>query len=367
MDGRSCWPQERKSNDLEGVLAELREIVLCFRPMKRTFALRTSVLVLMALATALHAQQKGLRPTLIVVNQGDHDISLVDPAARRQIATVDVDGITGHEAVVSPDGRTIYVPIYGNSGVGRAGTDGNRMVAIDLASRTITGTLEFDHGVRPHCVRYNPHDGLLYVTTELDQSVTLVDPNTLKIVGTIPTGQPQSHMFVLSPDGRFGYTANVGPGTVSVLDIEARKMLAIIPISANTQRISVSKDGRRVFTADQTTPRLAVIDTISHTIKTWINLPSAGYGTTPTPDGRWLLVALRTNHQIAVVDLRTLKVARTLDVPAAPTEILVREDGRVAYVSCSGTAQVAAIDLSHWRLEALINVGKGADGLAWSH
>ena len=333
--------------------------------MKRTFALRTSVLMLLGLGPAALAQEKMPPPTLVVVNQGDHDISLVDPAARRQIATVDVDGITGHEAVVSPDGRTAYVPVYGNSGVGRAGTDGNRMVAIDLASRKITGTLKFDHGVRPHCVRYNPHDGLLYLTTELDQSITLVDPRTLKIVGTIPTGQPQSHMFVLSPDGRFGYTANVGPGTVSVLDIAARETLAIIPISSDTQRISISNDGRMVFTADQTAPRLAVIDTTKNAIKTWIELPSIGYGTTPTPDGRWLLVALRTNHQVAVVDLKTLKVARTLDVPAMPTEILVRPDGRVAYVSCTGKAQVAAIDLNHWKLEALIDAGKGADGLAW--
>jgi DNA-binding beta-propeller fold protein YncE len=66
-----------------------------------------------------------------------------------------------------------------------------------------------------------------------------------------------------------------------------------------------------------------------------------------------------------VVDLKTLKVARTLDVPAIPTEILVRPDGRVAYVSCSGKAQVAAIDLSHWKLDGLIDAGKGADGLAW--
>ncbi len=335
--------------------------------MKRTFALRTSVLMLLAIGSVVQAQEKVPSPTLIVVNQGDHDISVVDPVAGRQIVTVDVGGITGHEAVVSPDGRTVYVPIYGDSGVGRAGTDGNRMVAIDLASRKITGTLQFDHGVRPHCVRYNSHDGLLYLTTELDQSITLVDPHTLKIVGTIPTGQPQSHMFVLSPDGRFGYTANVGAGTVSVLDIVARKNLAIIPISTNTQRISISNDGRMVFTADQTEPRLAVIDAANNGIKTWIALPGIGYGTTPTPDGRWLLVPLRTNHQIAVVNLKTLSVARTLDVPAIPTEILVRPDSRVAYVSCSGKAQVAVIDLSHWKLEDLIDVGKGADGLAWGH
>jgi YVTN family beta-propeller protein len=150
-----------------------------------------------------------------------------------------------------------------------------------------------------------------------------------------------------------------------VLDMAARKTLAIIPVSGNTQRISISNDGRMVFTADQTTPRLAVIDTRTNSVKTWIALPGVGYGTTPTPDGRWLLVALRTSNRVAVIDLKTLNVARTLDVPATPTEILVRPDGRVAYVSCTGTAQVAAIDLNQWKLDSLINAGKGADGLAW--
>jgi DNA-binding beta-propeller fold protein YncE len=350
---------------LKPPVAESSGTVLCFPAMVRKFVLRTSVLLGLFAGPALQSQVASPPPILVVVNQGDHDISLIDPAAARQIATIDVGGVTGHETVVSPDGLTAYVPIYGNAGVGKPGTDGNRVVAIDVPTRKIIGTLTFEHGVRPHCIRYNPHDARLYITTELDHSIAIADPHSLRILGTIPTGQAESHMLVLSPDGRFGYTANVGPGTVSVLDIHARKTLAIIPISTNTQRISISNDGRQVFTADQTTPRLAVIDTATNSIKTWIALPGIGYGTTPTPDGRWLLVALRTTNQVAMVDLTTLKVARTLDVPATPTEILVRPDGLVAYVSCTGKAQVAAIDLTHWRIEALINAGKGADGLAW--
>ena len=118
------------------------------------------------------------------------------------------------------------MPIYGDSGVGKAGTDGRHLVVIDIASRTIKATLDFGHGVRPHCPLFNPKDGLLYVTTELDNSVTIVDPATMKIVGSVPTGQPESHMLAITRDGRRGYTSNVGPGTVSVLDLEARKTLS---------------------------------------------------------------------------------------------------------------------------------------------
>jgi DNA-binding beta-propeller fold protein YncE len=329
--------------------------------------LALSAICLMTLTVPAQTGAKSA-PLLIVVNQGDADISLVDTASEQQVATIP-EGVTtmhGHEAAASPDGRTAYVPIYGNVGVGKPGLNGHEMLVIDLPSRKIIGHVEFGHGVRPHCVIYNKHDGLLYVTTELDQDVTLVDPRTLKIVGTIPTGQAESHMLAISPDGTRGYTANVGPGTVSVLDIPGRKMLAVIPISGETQRISVSRDGSMAFTSDQDQPRLAVIATATNKVKTWVPLPGTGYGTAPTRDGRSLLVAIPSRNLVAVVDLATMHVINTIPVPSAPQEILVRPDGKVAYVSCNVKGQVAAIELSDWKVQKLINVGAGADGLAWA-
>ncbi|WP_216843088.1 YncE family protein [Granulicella sp. S190] len=303
---------------------------------------------------------------LLVVNQGDRDLSLIDPSSGQQVATVSVAGITGHEVAASPDGKTAYVPIYGDSGVGKPGTDGSKISVIDLSSRKIVHTIDFGHGVRPHCAIYDKNSGMLYVTTELEKSISIIDPHSLKIVGSVPTGQEQSHMLALSRDGSRGYTANVGPGTVSVLDMKARKTLAIIPISTDTQRISISRDDSMVFTADQTKPQLAVIDTATNKLKMWLALPEVGYGTASTLDGRWLLVALRTTHQVAVVDLTTMKVARTIDVADGPTEILMNPDGKTAYVSCTRSKQVAAIDLTQWKTARLIDTGAAADGLAWA-
>ncbi len=256
--------------------------------------------------------------SLLVVNQGDTSLSVVDPASAKQVAVIAEGTPTmhGHEITTSPDGRTAYLPIYGNVGVGKPGLDGRQMLFIDLPSRKIVGTLDFGHGVRPHQPVYDATRKLLYVTTELDQSVTVIDPQTRKIVGAIPTGQPQSHMLALSHDGRRGYTANVGPGTVSVLDMIGRKTVAVIPISGETQRISISNDDRWVFTSDQTQPRLAVIDTATNKVKEWVPLPGTGYGTAPTPDGRFLLVAVPPTKQVAVIDLASMKVVRNIDVPS---------------------------------------------------
>ena len=319
------------------------------------------------LATMIAVAQAASAPGLLVVaNKGEQSLGIVDAQSGRQVATVAEDGITGHEVIASPDGRFAYVPIYGNSGVGKPGTDGQRVDVIDIATRKITGTIDFPHPVRPHCPQFGPRNGLLYITTELDNSVSIIDPRTLKIIGAVPTGQPESHMLAITRDGRRGYTANVGPGTVSVLDLEARKTIAVIPVSGQTQRIALSIDDRLAFTADQTKPQLAVIDTATNKVKTWVPLPAPGYGTAPTPDGRWLVVAVQKTNQASVVDLRTMHVAHNIDVPRAPQEVLVSPDGKTAYVSCDASHKIAAIDTATWKVDKLIDAGKGTDGLAWA-
>lgn len=303
---------------------------------------------------------------LLVAQKGERSLAIVDPAAGKVIANVPEGGITGHEVAASPDGRLAFVPIYGNSGVGKPGTNGQKIAVIDIAAHKVVGDIEFSHGVRPHCPVFGPKDGLLYVTTELEQAATIIDPKTLKIVGSISTGQPESHMLAISHDGLRGYTANVGPGTVSVLDMKGRKTLAIIHVSGNTQRISVSMDNRWVFTADQTNPRMAVIDTRTDKLSRWVPIDDIGYGAAPTLDGNWLLVAIPDKNAVDVIDLRTMKLARSVAVGAYPQEVLMRPDGKAAYVSCLRSNQVAEIDLATWKTARMIATGKGTDGLGWA-
>ena len=319
--------------------------------------------IMLAGAAAVATAQQG---KLLVAQKGEQNLAIVDPAAGKVVGAVPEGGNTGHEVVASPDGKLAYVPIYGNSGVGQPGTDGSNMVVIDIAAQKVVGNLDFGHGVRPHMPLFGPKDGMLYVTTELDKTISIIDPRTLKIVGTIPTGQPESHMLALSHDGKRGYTANVGPGTVSVLDIPARKVITVIPISKNTQRISISPDDRWVFTADQTKPQMAVIDAQTNKVAKWVPLAGIGYGSAPTPDGKYLLMTLANVNPLAVIDLKSMQVVKNIDVPVLPQEVLVTPDGKTAYVSCTSSHQIAEVDTATWNVRRTINDGKGSDGIAWA-
>src|SRR6266481_163617 len=234
---------------------------------------------------------------LVVANQKEHTLLVVDPENRRELSKISV-GVNGHEVIVSKDGHFAYVPIYGNSGVGRPGTDGSTIDVIDLQARKLVATIDLGKPLRPHCAEFGP-DGLLYVTAELANAVDVIDPATRKVLVEIPTGEPQSHMLVISPDGYRGYTANVSAGSVSVLDLAKRTLITTIQVAKAVQRISMSVDGLRVFTHDQGAPRVAIIDTTTNRVTSWIELPASPYASAPTPDGAWLLVLSMAGNRLS--------------------------------------------------------------------
>jgi len=307
-------------------------------------------------------------PALVVINQGDASLSIVDPE-RNIEAAVMVEGVpatVGHEVATSRNGRLAYVPLYSNSGLGVPGTDGRFILVIDLSTLKILDRIDLARGLRPHCILYEKNSNLLYVTTELENTVSVIDPDRMTVIAKIPTGHEQSHMMAITHDGLRGYTSNVSSGTISVLDLRKRKFLKSIRVSNKIQRISISNDDKFVFTADQTKPQLAVVSTSTHKVVHRIELPSLGYGSASTLDGRSLIVTLPTENQVAVVDLHTLTVRCTILVGVRPQEVLIRPDRQVAYVSCFGATYVTTIDTSSWRVIAKIAVGRKPDGMAWA-
>jgi YVTN family beta-propeller protein len=305
-------------------------------------------------------ESKGM---LLVANQFEHTTLLIDPTTRQELARI-VVGVNGHEVAASPDGRFAFVPIYGNSGVGKPGTDGTTIDVIDLRQRKLDSTIDLGRPLRPHRAVFGP-DGMLYVTAELDKAVDVIDPASRKVVAAIPTGAMESHMLAIAPDGSRAYTANVGPGSVSVLDLKGRSLITVIPVAKTVQRIAISPDGKWVFTHDQGEPRIAVIDTATNKIARWISVPAVVYSSSPTLDGRQL-VANAPSGKLFVINLASSKVEQSFDIPAAVGEILLAPGGKTAFVSCPQAGTIEVLDLAAAKLLEPIKLTKGVDGLAWA-
>ena len=94
----------------------------------------------LAMAGERNSATDSVGSVLLVANKGDRSLGIVNPAEARQTATVPENDTTGHEVAASPDGHTAYVPIYGNSGVGKPGTDGRSMLVVESAGQLMSLT-----------------------------------------------------------------------------------------------------------------------------------------------------------------------------------------------------------------------------------
>src|SRR5260370_7279211 len=101
----------------------------------------------------------------VVTNQREPPLLLTDPDNRRELAKI-VVGVNGHEVMVSRDGHFAYVPIYGNSGVGKPGTDGSTVDVIDLHERKLVAPIDLAKPLRPPRAQAAP-DALLHSTPHL--------------------------------------------------------------------------------------------------------------------------------------------------------------------------------------------------------
>jgi YVTN family beta-propeller protein len=171
-------------------------------------------------------------------------------------------------------------------------------------------------------------------------------------------------MFVISPDGKRAYTSNVHAGSVSVLDLEKRSLVTVIPVSKIVQRISITADGKRVFTHDQDQPRIAVIDTATNKISGWIDVPSTVYSSTPLPDGHGM-AAYSPGGKVYWIDVELSKKVSESDACMAVGEITLSHDGNSAFLTCPATGQLQVFNTRTGKLDPDIEMTKGIDGIQW--
>jgi len=95
--------------------------------------------------------------------------------------------------------------------------------------------------------------GTLLVLAKSDLTLSLVDPTSLKVLATVPSG-PDPHEVIASDDGRTAYISNYGGGslnTITVVDLVERKGLPTIELGAlRGPHGLVFAGGKLYFTAE---------------------------------------------------------------------------------------------------------------------
>ncbi len=336
--------------------------------------------------TVVAAAESTPSTALLILSKQDHTLAIVDPATLHVIARVPV-GEDPHEVVASSDGRTAYVSNYGfgrfhtltvidldgqkQKGVIDLGAlrgphgldfvDGKVWFTAEAAKAIgrydpTTDKIDWIMGTgqnRTHMIYVFPDTKRILTTNVSSATVTILDRTEGPAgqqgqgAGTPPPGAPGrpggpppgppggdwnetvlpvgrgSEGFDVSPDHKHAWVANAGDGTISVIDIDARKVTATLAANARGAN-------RLKF----------------------------------TPDGKLALIS--AGPELVIFDVASQKEVKRITIGHGSGGVLVQPDGQRAFIACSGDSYVVVLDMKTLSITGHIEAGGNPDGLAWA-
>jgi YVTN family beta-propeller protein len=304
---------------------------------------------------------------LIMIDKRGGFVRFFDPATLKEVSTLQLEA-PPHELAISADHKTAYVPLYGDGVYGNNPNPGHKIVAIDLTTRKVSGTIDVSPYQAPHGLQVDTN-GLLYASCDLSRKFLVIDPKSRTIQAAIDT-EGTGHWAAVLPDGSKAYVANKNDRLfVSVIDLKARKMVGRVPMPKGTQGITASPDGKRVIAIDFTDPQFYVIDTATDKIVDTVVVEKNTIGpfrARYSPDGTILITANHMNALANIFDARNLHAPqKTLTVGQQAFGIAFSADGKTALVSNHGDGTISVIDLTKNQVVQTFKAGTGIETLAY--
>ena len=302
---------------------------------------------------------------LVLIDKRGAHVRFVDPSSYKELSNLEI-GDAPHDLAISPDHKTVYIPIYGDGVYGKNPHPGHTIAVIDLATRQVTATIDVSPYIAPHGIQVDSR-GKLYVSCDLSRKLLVIDPKTRAIEAAIDT-EGTGHWVAVLPDGSKAYVPNKNDKLfISVIDLKTRKMIGRIPAPNGIQGIAESPDGKRVVASDLAEPTLLMIDTATDSVIDRVAVQGMTKGSFKpryTPDGSKILVCSISQGQgqvniISTADLHGKQ--QVLEVGKNPMGFAFAPDGRTALVANDGDGTVTVIDLDQMKVVSSFKAGTGIE------
>ncbi len=238
----------------------------------------------------------------------------------------------------------------------------NSIAVID--SGTLQVVRSFPVGKRPRGITFSNDYSKLYVCASDSDAVQVYDPAGAHLYD-LPSGS-DPEQFALSPDGARLFIANEDNAVTTVVDLATRQVAAQLDVGVEPEGIAVSPDSRIAVTTSETTNMAHIFD--AHTLKSLANipLPPRPRFARFTADGAKLWVTSEIGGTVSVIDAHTFAVEKTIAFKVEgvtidkvqPVGLIFSNDGKTAFIALGPANRVAAVDVASGTVRAYILVGQ---------
>jgi PQQ-dependent catabolism-associated beta-propeller protein len=237
------------------------------------------------------------------------------------------------------------------------------LTVVDIKSQTVTGTVATCK--RPRHMQRSPDGKQLWVACSESNAADVIDLATRKSVRRIPLGE-DPEVFDLSPDGKTIYVGREDDAQLATIDVASGKQVKAIDVGKEPEGVKVSPDGKTIWVASEAASLVHVIDAASGSIVKNIQVGKRPRRFALTPDGKELWVTSELDASVSIISTASNTVVATLkfEVPGArstditPVGITMTRDGRKAFVALGKANHVAFVDVASRKVTSLALVGR---------
>lgn len=186
---------------------------------------------------------------------------------------------------------------------------------VDCRSYQVLATVP-SGGRGPHGIDYSVCSGRVYVCNNKDNIVGVIDPVARKWIKSIPAGK-SSNTIHFTHNGRFGYVANQGEASLTVIDATDDVVSATVEVDEGPDHVIFSPDDRYAYVANTRSDNLSVVEVGSH--RRVANVPVGGSKVglmhrhiSISLGGDYVSVPNPEDGTVSVVSTKDLKIAGTL-------------------------------------------------------
>lgn len=291
-------------------------------------------------------------PTRVYVpNSDSHTVDVIDPTTFKVIDSFPV-GKRPQHVTPSYDLKTLWV----------LNNEGHSLTKIDPATGKPGETVPVDD---PYNMYYTPDGQYALVVAEALQRLDFREPDTMKLVFSLPVSCSGVDHLDFSANGRYFIASCEFSGKVIKVDLVERKVVGTLLLrrKGQPQDVKLSPDGQVFYVADMKAHGVYMIDGESLTKIGFLRTGNGAHGLYASRDSTVLYVSNRGEGSVSVIDFATRKVVKKWRFHGSPDMGGVSTDGKVLWLAGRNHAEVYAIDTTDGKLLARIPVGKGPHGL----
>ena len=296
-------------------------------------------------------------PVYLVLQKGASSLAWYTPEGKL-LNTVAV-GRHPHEMIFSRDAKLLYTTDNGTMRIEQAGSGGNTVSIIDLATKRRVAQISLGNYRRPHGIDLDPATGRLAVSTELPDKLHIIDPEKRSIVRTYDTKGKTSHMVRFGPGAKYAYVSNSSSGNVAAIRLSDGE-ITLIPTGTRPEDSVLSRDGKSLYVCNREAATISVIDTTKNALAGTIQTGKGPVRIAAAPDGKTIVYALMHDKQVGIADTATRKQVATVQLQGQPVSLTLSADGKTAFASAEEDDTVYVVSVPARKVVRTVRTNAGA-------